>query len=60
MAREKRDPPTPEKHADPASDERRPFAPQDAMQGADRTPDDLSVRAKSTGHGKKTADKWNQ
>jgi hypothetical protein len=22
--------------------------------------DDLSVRAKSTGHGKKTADKWNQ
>ena len=28
--------------------------------GADRTPDDQSVRAKSTGHGKKTADKWNQ
>jgi hypothetical protein len=25
--------------------------------GAD---DDASVRAKSTGHGKKTADKWNQ
>jgi hypothetical protein len=25
--------------------------------GAD---DDISVRAKSTGHGKKTADKWNQ
>jgi hypothetical protein len=25
-----------------------------------RTPDDLSVRAKSTGDGKKTADKWNQ
>jgi hypothetical protein len=22
--------------------------------------DDVSVRAKSTGHGKKTADKWNQ
>jgi hypothetical protein len=25
-----------------------------------RQPDDLSVRAKSTWHGKKTADKWNQ
>jgi hypothetical protein len=24
------------------------------------TDDDISVRAKSTGHGKKTADKWNQ
>ena len=28
---------------------------------AARTPQDVtSVRAKSTGHGKKTADKWNQ
>jgi hypothetical protein len=28
---------------------------------ADDTPPDVtSVRAKSTGHGKKTADKWNQ
>jgi hypothetical protein len=26
----------------------------------DRTQDDFSVRAKSTGHKKKTADKWNQ
>ena len=24
------------------------------------TDDDVSVRAKSSGHGKKTADKWNQ
>ena len=30
------------------------------MRGADRTPDDLNVRAKSSGHRKKTADKWNQ
>jgi hypothetical protein len=30
------------------------------MRRADRVPDDLSVRAKSTGHGKKMADKWNQ
>ena len=28
--------------------------------GADETPDSYSVRDKSTGHGKKTADKWNQ
>jgi hypothetical protein len=41
-------------------DERPPVAPQEAMRGADRAPDDLSVRAKSSGHGKKTADKWNQ
>jgi hypothetical protein len=26
----------------------------------DETPESLSVRAKSTGHKKKTADKWNQ
>ena len=30
------------------------------MGSAKRVPDDLDVRAKSTGHGKKTADKWNQ
>jgi hypothetical protein len=48
------------KHREPAPEERPPYSPQDAMRGADRTPDDLSVRAKSTGHGKKTADKWNQ
>ena len=27
---------------------------------ASRTQDTYSVRAKNTGHGKKTADKWNQ
>jgi hypothetical protein len=26
----------------------------------EQPPDTLSTRAKSTGHGKKTADKWNQ
>jgi len=35
-------------------------APDEKMRGADRTQDDLSVRAKNSGHGKKTADKWNQ
>ena len=41
-------------------DENPPVEPQEAMRRADRVPDDLSVRAKSSGHGKKTADKWNQ
>jgi len=41
-------------------DEKPRAVPEDEMRGPDRTPDDLSVRAKSTGHGKKTADKWNQ
>jgi hypothetical protein len=60
MAREKPDRRTPEKQPDPPRDESPPFSPEDAMRGSDRTPDDLSVRAKSSGHGKKTADKWNQ
>jgi hypothetical protein len=34
--------------------------PEDEMRGTDRTQDELSVRAKNAGHGKKTADKWNQ
>jgi hypothetical protein len=34
--------------------------PVEELQSPRRTPDDFSVRAKSTGHGKKTADKWNQ
>jgi hypothetical protein len=34
--------------------------PDEQMRKTDRTQDDLSVRAKNSGHGKKTADKWNQ
>ena len=34
--------------------------PDEQMRKNDRTQDDLSVRAKNSGHGKKTADKWNQ
>ena len=34
--------------------------PEEQMRGDDRQQDDLSVRAKNSGHGKKTADKWNQ
>ncbi len=41
-------------HTDP------PKNPEVEMSGTDRVQDDYSVRAKSSGHGKKTADKWNQ
>jgi hypothetical protein len=34
--------------------------PDEQQLGADRMQDDFSVRAKNTGHRKKTADKWNQ
>jgi hypothetical protein len=40
--------------------ERPPASPEDKMRERDRQQDDLSVRAKNSGHGKKTADKWNQ
>ena len=42
------------------ADENPKSVPEDEMRGADRVQDDLSVRAKNSGHGKKTADKWNQ
>jgi len=35
-------------------------AEQESLVAPDRQPDQLSVRAKNSGHGKKTADKWNQ
>ena len=34
--------------------------PQEEMLRPERPPDEYDVRAKSSGHGKKTADKWNQ
>ena len=34
--------------------------PTEDQLGPDRTQDDFSVRAKNSGHKKKTADKWNQ
>ena len=42
------------------TEEARARAEEDSLAGADRQPEQLSVRAKSSGHGKKTADKWNQ
>ena len=40
--------------------ERSAEAHENQLYGTDETPDSASPRAKSTGHGKKTADKWNQ
>jgi hypothetical protein len=41
-------------HRDPKAN------PGEDLTEAERTQDDFSVRAKNTGHKKKTADKWNQ
>jgi hypothetical protein len=41
-------------HPDPTKDRAEELA------DPERSQDDFSVRAKSTGHKKKTADKWNQ
>ena len=35
-------------------------AEQEKLVSPERPQDEYSVRAKSSGHGKKTADKWNQ
>jgi hypothetical protein len=37
-----------------------PKNPRDEMRNDDRPQDTLDPRAKNSGHGKKTADKWNQ
>jgi hypothetical protein len=41
-------------------EEARAKAEEEQLASAERPPDEMSVRAKSTGHKKKTADKWNQ
>ena len=41
-------------------DARPPRVPERDMTSNERPPDTLDPRAKNTGHGKKTADKWNQ
>jgi hypothetical protein len=40
--------------------ESRVRAEEHSLEASDRPPDVESVRAKSSGHKKKTADKWNQ
>jgi hypothetical protein len=45
---------------DRKADESRAQAEENSLVGPDRQQEQLSVRAKNSGHGKKTADKWNQ
>ena len=45
---------------DRKAEEARVRADEDSLAADDRNPEQLSVRARSSGHGKKTADKWNQ
>jgi len=46
------------RHQDAAAASAR--AHEEQLIDADESPDTYSVRGKSSGHGKKTADKWNQ
>jgi hypothetical protein len=43
-----------------AAAEARALASERRLYAHERPPDEVSPRAKSTGHRKKTADKWNQ
>jgi hypothetical protein len=45
---------------DRKNEEARARSEEQSVEAADRPPDVESVRAKSSGHKKKTADKWNQ
>jgi hypothetical protein len=45
---------------DEKNEEARARAEERSLEGADRPQDVESIRAKSSGHKKKTADKWNQ
>ena len=45
---------------DRKDEEARARSEEQSIEGANRPPDVESVRAKSSGHKKKTADKWNQ
>jgi hypothetical protein len=45
---------------DRKAEEARVKAEQDSLAGTDRPQEESDVRTKSSGHRKKTADKWNQ
>jgi hypothetical protein len=45
---------------DRKNEEARARSEEQSLDAADRPPDVDDPRTKSTGHGKKTADKWNQ
>jgi hypothetical protein len=57
---QRRHPEKADQEADPPAADTPPHAPEADMLADGRRQDDLSVRAKNSGHGKKTADKWNQ
>jgi len=46
--------------ADRKAEAARARAEEESLEGPDRPQDELDVRAKSSGHKKKAADKWNQ
>jgi hypothetical protein len=60
MNREQRRHPNATKGNDPPGHRDPKQQPAEELARPERTQDDSSVRAKSTGHKKKTADKWNQ
>jgi hypothetical protein len=45
---------------DRKSEAARAKAEEESLAARERSQDETSVRAKGSGHGKKTADKWNQ
>jgi hypothetical protein len=45
---------------DRKADEARAQSEEHSLEAADRPQDEMDPRAKSSGHKKKTADKWNQ
>jgi hypothetical protein len=45
---------------DEKAEEARERSHEQSLEAADRPQDTMSVRAKNSGHKKKTADKWNQ
>jgi hypothetical protein len=49
-----------EQRRHPEKDQRPSVVPEREMKEAERPQDTLSPRTKNSGHGKKTADKWNQ
>jgi hypothetical protein len=49
-----------DRKAQEADEASRVQAEENSLVSNDRQQDQLSVRAKNSGHGKKTADKWNQ
>jgi hypothetical protein len=45
---------------DRKDEEARARSEEESLAASERQPEQMSVRAKSSGHKKKTADKWNQ